>query len=114
LNENGTTSTNPSWSFNITPFTYNPANGDLLLEVVANNQTILANGNGNGYLEADNSFAVTNRAYCVTNLGCSSNDGVGLVTTFSTGSTVPEPSTFLMLGSGILGLAGVLRRKMNL
>jgi hypothetical protein len=113
LNENGSTTTNPSWSFNITPFTYNPANGDLLLEVVANNQTILQNGNGNGYNEADNTGSVMNRAYCITNVGCNANDGVGLVTTFSTSSTVPEPSTFLMLGSGIMGLAGVMRRKLN-
>jgi PEP-CTERM motif len=27
--------------------------------------------------------------------------------------TTPEPSSILLLGSGILGLAGVLRRKMN-
>jgi hypothetical protein len=30
------------------------------------------------------------------------------------GTTVPEPGTLVMLGSGILGLAGVLRRKINL
>lgn len=28
------------------------------------------------------------------------------------GSVVPEPGTFLMMGSGLLGLAGVLRRKL--
>lgn len=113
LNENGTTTTNPFWSFNITPFTYNPSSGDLLLEVVANNQTILANGNGNGYNEADNTFTVTNRSYCITNIGCFANDGTGLVTTFSTGTTVPEPNTLLMLGSGLLGLGGMLRRRMS-
>jgi len=30
------------------------------------------------------------------------------------GSPTPEPSTLLMLGGGVLGLAGILRRKMNL
>jgi len=30
------------------------------------------------------------------------------------GSTTPEPGTLVMLGSGVLGLAGVLRRKINL
>ena len=34
------------------------------------------------------------------------------VTQQSTG-TVPEPSSFMLLGSGVLGLAGVIRRKMR-
>ena len=29
------------------------------------------------------------------------------------GGTVPEPSSFLLMGSGVLGLAGVIRRKMR-
>ena len=33
-------------------------------------------------------------------------------TTTSSGGTVPEPSSIMLLGSGILGLAGVLRRKL--
>lgn len=33
---------------------------------------------------------------------------------YTFGTTTPEPGTFLMLGSGILGLAGVVRRKLML
>jgi len=33
-------------------------------------------------------------------------------TTTTTGGTVPEPSSIMLFGSGILGLAGVLRRKL--
>ncbi len=33
-------------------------------------------------------------------------------TTTSSGGTVPEPSSIMLLGSGILGLAGVLRRRL--
>jgi hypothetical protein len=33
-------------------------------------------------------------------------------TTSTTGGTVPEPSSIMLFGSGILGLAGVLRRKL--
>jgi hypothetical protein len=32
---------------------------------------------------------------------------------FLLASSTPEPSTLLMLGSGVLGLAGVIRRKLN-
>ena len=77
-----------------------------------NNQANIPNGSGNGYDEADNTGAVEARTYCLLNSNCTNAvvDSVGLVTTFSTG-TVPEPGTLVMLGSGVLGLAGVLRRK---
>jgi hypothetical protein len=46
-----------------------------------------------------------------TVLGTSSGTTTG--TTTSTGtSTVPEPSSIMLFGSGILGLAGMLRRKL--
>jgi len=38
--------------------------------------------------------------------------GTGTSTTTTTGGTVPEPSSIMLFGSGILGLAGVLRRKL--
>ncbi len=97
-----------------TPFTYDPGSGDLLLEIVASNQANIPNFSGNGYVEADDSGRVMARNYCIGAEDCSSGivDSVGLVTTFSTGS-VPEPGTLVMLGSGILGLAGVIRRKIT-
>jgi hypothetical protein len=33
--------------------------------------------------------------------------------TLTGGGTTPEPSSILLFGSGILGLAGVLRRKLT-
>lgn len=33
--------------------------------------------------------------------------------TINGGQTVPEPSSIMLLGSGILGVAGVLRRKLS-
>jgi len=38
--------------------------------------------------------------------------GTSTTTTTTTSGTVPEPSSIMLFGSGILGLAGVLRRKL--
>jgi hypothetical protein len=47
--------------------------------------------------------------------GWYNNGGYQDVTiTYSGNSATPEPGTMIMFGSGILGLAGVLRRKINL
>jgi hypothetical protein len=47
-----------------------------------------------------------------TVLGTSSTSTTTTTTTTSTTGTVPEPSSIMLFGSGILGLAGVLRRKL--
>jgi hypothetical protein len=49
------------------------------------------------------SFTMTDNYVAITNL-----------TTNFNSSTVPEPSSLLLLGSGVLGLCGVIRRKMSL
>lgn len=54
----------------------------------------------------------------LTGFNIASVDGVGYAPAITdvelgnAGSVVPEPGTFLMMGSGLLGLAGVLRRKL--
>lgn len=95
-------------------FTYDPSQGDLILEIVVDSQDNVPNGSGNGFNEADYTGTDTTRAYCLTNAGCFGADLGALVTTFNVGSATPEPGTLVMFGSGIIGLAGMLRRKINL
>ena len=89
------TDTNPSITINGIPFSYNPANGNLLLEIFGLGQANICNGCGNSYMAVDTSGSVGSRALAYT-------------------TAIPEPGTLVMFGSGIIGLAGLLRRKINL
>jgi|HubBroStandDraft_6_1064221.scaffolds.fasta_scaffold04279_6 hypothetical protein len=103
-----------------TPFTYNPGSGNLLMDILVSGASDAGgliffdtNGYNNGGFNG-NTFM--GRVYCPGGVNCGGvgtvNNGYGLVTGFSyTSSTTPEPSSIALFGSGILGLAGVLRRK---
>jgi len=85
-----------------TPFTYNPSNGNLLMDVIA----IATNTSGMQiFFDANGDNTIMGR-----NETGGLNYGYGLVTEFSTGTAVPEPSTMLLLGLGLIGLAGVRKK----
>jgi hypothetical protein len=97
-----------------TPFTYDPSQGNLLMDVVATNTSQIGgsiffdtNGvNNNGF----NGNTIMGRVYSDAG-GIAVNSGYGLVTEFSTGATaVPEPISLLFLGAGLVGMA-VIKRK---
>jgi len=83
-----------------TPFTYDPSKGNLLLDVVSTNTT----GEG-GEISFDVNFS---NSYMTRVFDNSVWEGYGLVTGFS---TIPEPGTLMLFGTGIVGVAGVIRRK---
>jgi len=86
------TDTNPSITITGTPFSYDPAGGNLLVEIFGLGQANICNGCGNGYIEADATGTVESRA-------------------LSYSTVAPEPGTLVMFGSGLIGLAGIARRK---
>jgi hypothetical protein len=100
----------PSFTFSFLPFNYNPAQGDLLLEILVSNQDNVRDLSGNGYNQSDDTGIATSRAYCIKNgqlEGCYT-DANGLVTSF--GTTTPEPSSFMLFGTCILGLLPFRRK----
>ncbi len=88
-------------------YSYNPADGNLVLDIVVSDQDLVTNGDGNGYFQADYTGVVTTRAY---DNGFQASGGGGLVTAF--GSTVPEPASWALMiaGFGMTG-AAVRRRR---
>lgn len=94
-----------------TPFNYNPANGNLLLDIVNNGST----GTDTQFLSGNDPN--TGRVYNYYGNGAvTSQGGYGLETRFSPASSVtvastPEPGAWAMFASaGMIGL-GVLRRR---
>lgn len=96
-----------TYSITGTPYSYNPTDGNLVMEIVVTNQANVPNGSGNSYFWADYTASDTTRAYLLTGYGTYSGTGA-LVTEFT--SAVPEPESYAMLLAG-LGLLGLVTRR---
>ena len=99
----------PTFSITGTPFNYDPANGNLLLDITSPNN----NAEARGFIDADGLdgiFAVSR----VVSFDCPDDGCVGLnrgpVTQFR-GSPVPEPGTVTLVGIGLCGAAVARRRR---
>jgi hypothetical protein len=89
-------------SFTGGPFSYNPAQGNLLLDIQITN---LANVPGTAaFQDGDGAGPATIARY--HNFGIATT-GFGLVTRFDFAAVnTPEPGTFVLLGAGLLAIAG--------
>jgi len=99
-----------------TPFTYDPGNGNLLMDVTVSGSSPGAGGdiffdtNGfNGGAMNGNTFM--GRVWNLQDVN-TVNSGYGLVTGFSTVAAIPEPEIYAMMGIG-LALMGFVARLRN-
>lgn len=97
--------------FGLTPFTYDPANGNLLLDVFVNSST----APGIGFVATTGS-ADTSRVFNLNGNGAPTSDpGVGLQTQFSfrpAQTSVPEPGAYaLVVGLAVPGVMLLRRRR---
>jgi len=101
--------TGAQFTINGSGYVYDPTGGNLLMDIFIS--SVGPNG-AFAFLSADNSGAVTSRAYESNGVG--TNSSIGLVTEFSytaVTTTAPEPATLALMATGFLGVAAWARRR---
>ena len=89
-----------------TPFMYDPGAGNLLFDLLISNQNVSLGFSRSG------PGPILSRAWDNAGFGNAADD-VGLRTLIGFQPVaVPEPGTILMMGTGLVGLAATLRRKL--
>ncbi len=89
----------------LTPFMYDPNDGNLLVDIKIPGGTVGGTASFDAY--SGNAGGIFSRAH---DFG-GGFAGYGLKTEFKEISTTPEPSTMILLGSGLVGLIGYRVRK---
>lgn len=103
------------------PFAYNPANGNLLMQVTVDSLIAPNGANLNAFFQADETGIDTSRGFWSERWGAWANDNQALVTEFNavergtvfTATTnTPEPGSLIQMGLGLTCVgAGVWRRR---
>ena len=108
LNLTGGTS-GPTLTVNGSGYLYDPTMGNLLMDIVVSSGA--TNGNSFFAPQSDVTGAVTSRAYILNNNATASAEGLVTQFGYTAVTPTPEPTTLVLMATGLAGVAGWTRRR---